>query len=591
MELTLKAFSEMVESASTGSLQLPQFQRKFVWKRSDVLKLFNSIRQNYPIGGFLLLQASDDINLSPRAFKGVAEAIPDKFDSYVLDGQQRITAGLALFHGLGTAHYFLNLEKLWELSEKATLDFDDWHSLQKFASELDYEDDYLVGRQASARSDSLLESKHFLWTKALANTFEFNKAKDRYLEIYPDRRHFMERLVWPFFEVGNAPAVPVTVLDSRMPIEAITTVFETLNTSGQQLTPFEIVVAVLYAKGIDLRDDVEEFQQANQYYKNIDFTGALFLQTIALKSGENPKRRLLPKTIRQDNYNQYKDEAIDDLEIAGRFLSDRLGMGLDVTNELVSHDSMLAPLGIALAEIEHRFPKPSPKKAAWRNDLERWYIGSVLARRYAFAQPTNQENDTKELKNWINGTIAKPDWLSNIRIGPLSRFTPTSATGRLIGCLISSQKPKDPLNDEPVGGEGYAISMAQYHHIFPKAFCEQHIKDWDSQSTRYNLALNVMPLTKVTNRKWNKMDPANQVNDVRNHKESESKLLDAYAPFFINEECLKIMQKAEKTVQDFEDFIRAREKAVQSYITQKWGFPSDSLLLLPQEIEEDDEDI
>ena len=118
MKASQQGFNGIVQDAHNGKLTLPEFQRNWVWKRSDVLRLFDSIRKNYPIGGFLVLEASDKINLSPRPFEGLGESSVDNVESYVLDGQQRITAGLALYHGVGKSQYFLALENLWDLAQK-----------------------------------------------------------------------------------------------------------------------------------------------------------------------------------------------------------------------------------------------------------------------------------------------------------------------------------------------------------------------------------------------------------------------------------------------------------------------------------------
>ena len=129
MGIENKDFFELVSDAKSGKLMLPQFQRDFKWQSPRVLRLFNSIRKGFPIGGFLTLESSDDLNLYPRSFYGVHEAQQENFKLYVLDGQQRITAGLALCYGIGLGkqgrtHYFLDLGKLWEAAENENLDYE-----------------------------------------------------------------------------------------------------------------------------------------------------------------------------------------------------------------------------------------------------------------------------------------------------------------------------------------------------------------------------------------------------------------------------------------------------------------------------------
>ena len=580
MKAQQQGFRSLVDDAYSGKLRLPEFQRDWKWTRAKVLRLFDSVRKNYPIGGFLTLETSE-LNLSPRLFEGIEDE-QSAIEAYVLDGQQRITAGLMLYYGIGKSHYFLDLKGLWDLAVEAGIDYDNRDSLNEFANDLDEEDKYIKGRIRSANPENLLDAS-LLWTPFLTDDFKFSDAKQRYLTHYPDRVKFMERLVWPYFKIGSEPIVPVTVLDSDMPVEAITRVFETLNTSGQRLTPVEIVVAVLFAQGIRLRQELEDFQVLTDYYRNIESTGEIFLQTIALLDGKNPKKTTLPKTINRLNFTRLQNDAIADLERAGKFLSERFGMGLEATNRLVPYDSMLAPLGIALAEIEQKHPQPSADNAQWQRRLERWFVGSVLEQRYTESQPATQQRDTRELLLWIReGDDFAPTWLSDVRVRSLDSVTPNSAIGKLIACLISLQEPKDPLNDAPVGGNGAAINSSQSHHTFPKRFCEDHIPHWDTRVDRHDLALNIMPLTKKTNQLWSKMDPVNQIADVRNEWGSE--LPHRYAPFFIDERCIEIMEKPNKTKDDFALFIKERGNLVQQHIAQKWEFIPDA-----QQVEDEEE--
>lgn len=569
-------FRSLVDDAYVGKLRLPEFQRGWKWNRQKVAKLFDSIRKNYPLGGFLTLEASDKLPMSHRLFEGLNESVED-METYVLDGQQRITAGLSLYYGTGGSHYFLDLCNLWDLAAEKNLDLDNEKSLRKFGDGLDYEDKYIKGRKRSGKPENLL-SKHLLWTLFLTNDSKFLDARERYLEHYPERKLLFDSLV-PLFRISSLPTVPVTVLDAGMSVGAITRVFETLNTSGQQLTPVEIVTAVLFRGDISLRREIEDFKDETLYYGNIETTGEILLQTIALMAGENPKKNKLPETITPIRFTKYKNAAVTQLDGAGEFLSERFGMGLDATNRLVSYDAMLPPLAIALSEVRSRYTQPSDKEH-WEHNLERWFVGSILKQRYTESQPATQKRDTSELLQWIEkGDGHKPEWLADVRYPSLAGvegITPTSARGKLIAFLISRQNPLDPYNKKPVGGpkESQAMVSAQSHHIFPRAFCEGHIPDWDRKSDKYDLALNIMPLTQSTNSAWSKMNPSDQVGHTR--KEWGDEAVALYRPFFIDDHCLEILERPSKKKEDFAEFIAVRSKLIEDYIAEEWDFISDT---------------
>ena len=556
---------------------MPEFQRDWKWRKPQVLKLYDSVRKGYPIGSFLTLEASEQLFLSPRLFAGM-EGRTDlrKLKSYVLDGQQRITAGLALYYGLGKSHYFLNLEALWREADDASLDFEDDQAVQSFADGLDEEERYIKGRASVAYPESQL-SNHLFWTPYLADDAQFAKAKNSYLQKYPERGLFMDLLIAPHFKLREGPTVPITVLDSDMSVEAITRVFETLNTTGSQLTPVEITIAVLYANGIHLRELLDDYRDSTTYYSNTDRTGERLLQSIALLDGKDPKLVKLPTVIRKDNYDKYNQRAIAGLEFAGEFLSERFGAALNRSGDLISYPAQMPPLGIARNDIAKRFAHNLVEQRRWIERLERWYVGSILHKRYEQSQPRIQKEDWGNLTQWIElGNGAEPAWLEDVRISRLDNLRPSSANGKLIVLLQSRQSPLDPLNGTPVGGPDGSIVAADFHHIFPKAFCEQHIADWDSSSLNHDVALNIMPVTPETNGRWSKMDPTNQVQDVRNRH--GDKVGDAYAPFFINERCIEILERPNKKAADFQDFIAERARVVSEYISSEWEFRQDSNL-------------
>lgn len=52
--------SELLRRAKDGSITIPQFQRPFVWRPSQVKLLIDSISRSYPIGSLLLLDENRD---------------------------------------------------------------------------------------------------------------------------------------------------------------------------------------------------------------------------------------------------------------------------------------------------------------------------------------------------------------------------------------------------------------------------------------------------------------------------------------------------------------------------------------------------
>ncbi len=85
-------FQDLIADIKRGTIKIPQFQRKFVWKEEQAFKLLDSIKNNYPIGSLLIWKTS--VKLAAERNIGNFQ-LPRTDDmsptDYVLDGQQRIT--------------------------------------------------------------------------------------------------------------------------------------------------------------------------------------------------------------------------------------------------------------------------------------------------------------------------------------------------------------------------------------------------------------------------------------------------------------------------------------------------------------------
>lgn len=84
----------LLDSIKTGSIQLPDFQRGWIWDDERIQRLLVSILQSYPIGAIMLLRTGNpEISFKSRPLEGVQlNNIPCP-DQLILDGQQRLTSG------------------------------------------------------------------------------------------------------------------------------------------------------------------------------------------------------------------------------------------------------------------------------------------------------------------------------------------------------------------------------------------------------------------------------------------------------------------------------------------------------------------
>jgi uncharacterized protein with ParB-like and HNH nuclease domain len=58
MTIQTQPFIDLIGEAEEGTLQLPEFQRPWKWSTQNVVRLFDSVRQGYPIGAFLVMECT-----------------------------------------------------------------------------------------------------------------------------------------------------------------------------------------------------------------------------------------------------------------------------------------------------------------------------------------------------------------------------------------------------------------------------------------------------------------------------------------------------------------------------------------------------
>ncbi len=520
----------------------------------------------------MFIEKSSELDLSPRPFEGAhADASSSTVKRLTLDGQQRITSGIALVHRLpGTLRYFLNLEALKKLADSIPLDYSNDDHVRKFVQELDDGDNYLIGNTSQTELTTLLMEKHWLSTTYLVKKVSAQRALEDYEERYPDTRSFLKYVVVPYFTLDNEFKCPVITLTKEEPVSAVTRIFATINTTGKRLTPIEIVTATLYSHEINLKEQVEIYRDSSDYLKNMDPNGEILLQTIALLAGQTPKKSLLPKTISHERFKLYFEEAQDLLDRVGGFLTTGLGVGYQDTDKLIPYDSILAPMAAVYKEIKTL--EVSWKRKA-EQKLEKWFIGAALSQRYQEGVHNKQENDVRDITRWIkeDSDEYEPLWLQNTQIPKLVKTaSPGGAIGRLIKCLINRAKPVDPLDDYNVGYYADA-EYPQEHHIWPKKFCTQYIPDWDSSLVSTDYALNLMPVSPQTNKRWDKIDPKNQIDDVKSRLTNEVKRKEVLDKLFLSDECVQILEKPDKTRAVYKEFIDARFSVFVDLLSI-WGF-------------------
>ena len=561
MEPSFKKYMSLVQNSMSGAYQLPRFQRPYKWGPKDVMALYDSLRKDFPVGSMLFASAKTPLQRDPLEYTG---EITKDAELLILDGQQRLTAGMILFMGTHPNKFFLDLRQLEVLLEKDEINIMDADAVKKFCFDLDETDGYMSTKKMTKKlseknAKTQLMNNDLLFAGNLIDQRVFWNATNQYTN---DRKKqsLMNNVVQQHFVLPGTNMLPVVTLDEDDSLTALTRIFTTTNTTGKNLTPIEIVFACLIGQNVDLRKELDELKKISNFLAIVDPKGEILLQTIALIDNKSPKKSQLPKTITAEMFNDYCFNAMDAIDAASEFLTNEFSVGLNETKDLLPYDSILPPLACVFHNA-----KLKPKRVSSDNKkkLLQWFIGSALSQRYQEGVHNKQSGDAKEIEDWLSkGEM--PTWLTETTIPlTLKSASPTGALGKLVKCVINKNQPIDPAKKSKVGFYSKANEAWSENVLWKKSDCE-NMTGWSKERDKHNIIMNRFMVSASTQKKWNKQHTFGKGENLKGKNE-------VFEAQLMTKECVTILSKKTPTKKDFDKFVNTRLKSLIKEF-KKYGF-------------------
>ena len=496
------SLDRILKDIETGEIQLPEFQRSWVWDDFRIRDLLASVSQGFPIGTLLSLETgSESLRFEARRIEGVtgAETEPGML---ILDGQQRLTAlfqSLKLEKGAYTLtssgskrqrYYYLDMEQSIEEGVErieTVRSCGEDHQLRIS----DYEHITLTSPKEQYEHGMFPTHKIFDGAEWRRGYFDHYRDREDYLSKM-DLYNQFEREVIDSFKQYN---VPVIELNKETPVEAICRIFEQVNTRGVTLSVFELLTATFAADKFGLRKDWKGRQEhLNEYpvldrLSNTDFMTALTLLATNIK-GEASCSRKAVLDLKVEDYKQCADRVTEGFVKAARFLHQQY---LFRVKDL-PYTSQLIPLAAILADLDNI----GESEGAQQN-IARWFWCSIFNERYAFATRTQSTTDFLDVTTWVGNGQDQPEAIMKINFSP-NRLRESknrrSAVYKGVYALLMSCGCLDFLTGMPLESQTFFEDNIDIHHIFPKKWCnEKGIKP-----DVYDSIINKTALSASTNR-------------------------------------------------------------------------------------------
>ena len=559
---------DFLREINDGRVQLPDFQRGWVWDDDHIASLIASISLSYPIGAVMLLQTGGDgVQFQPRPIQGVQIPNGTKSEYLILDGQQRMTSlYLAMSSGQPVPtttnkgkeierYYYLDVVKSLDPNEDRLDAVLSVPATKMVTSDFGRKIDLDLTTQKKEFSQCYFplevlfdQTAYSAWRRGFQKMFRNDEDK---LDMFDN---FEAEVVNRF----QSYRVPTIELLRDTPKEAVCQVFEKVNMGGVTLTVFELVTAMFAAENYNLREDWDRRKERiheQDVLKGMNSTAFLSAVTLLSSYQMNQEDTAKPVTCKRKDVlkltlKDYKKNAAtieEGLKRAARFLAREKIFD----SRTLPYSTQLIPLSVICALLSNNFEIDTI-----RGKLAQWFWCGVFGELYGGANETRFSMDVPDFMAWIEGND-QPRTIRDSGFSPtrlLSMQSRLSAAYKGLMALLMKAGSNDFLSGDPVEITTYFDLAIDIHHIFPKAYCENKYK-----RSLWNSSVNKAPLSAKSNRIIGGKAPSVYLTNIEKQSNMDSPRLD---------EILKTHKIAPELLRSdsFEDFIRDRASNILDLI-------------------------
>jgi len=495
------SLAHLLSAIHERELALPDFQRDFVWDARATEELIESIARSFPAGSLLFMPWRAD-TFTPRAIQAAPQLNGVPPNRLILDGQQRLSSLYQACYGVGDYRYFVDLNPL--------LDDDDIEEAVFYRHR---------NRCGPYQSDQQQADRLVLPLGVLfGGTGDgFHDWRDRILEFRPEQgdelvglRQALQRVYKTHIKPLEDYRFPVITLDQDTPLEAVCSIFETLNRTGIRLSVFDLLAAKFYAHGLDLRRRWDETTAEHSIIDDFDVNRYYLLQSIALRVRSSVKRGdVLRLSVAE--VEEHWNTVTRGYRMALEMLRDECGVR---TSKWLPYGYLLVPM----AAIWHETVEVGgPSSAANRERLKQWFWCSGFSQSYDRAANTQAAKDFGELRTWLGGGEA-PTTVVEFEFDPsrLREITPKQqSVYKAMMAMILCHGALDFHHGRTLTPASIAAQGVDDHHVFPRAFVNSPGDEPAFPVQLVDCILNRTLIDADTNRRIGRRAPSDYLAEIR----------------------------------------------------------------------------
>lgn len=403
-----------------GRVGLPDLQRPFVWKDSDVRDLLDSMLKGYPIGYCILWEAPDDqeekktsIGLNSKSYARPKEL--------VIDGQQRLTALVSALYGVEVKDQTFKSRFIRIAYDPLACEFHTWDAA--VAKDARFIPD--VSKVFEAKRENRISSFRREYIKRLNES----NAKRGAGEITDEDEAAIEDGINELLNLETAYIIPILSISSKADEEQMSQIFIRVNSGGTKLTEDDFIMTLLSVYEPETRQRIEDWCEEShtpgvgtsynallevkpshviRATVGLGFNRGRLRYARLILNGRNLETKETSVAQREENFKTF-NEALDkvlNLNDWHAFIN-ALGEAGYLNSGMVSSENAV-PLSYAITLIaKHRFGITGEEL---QRIARRWFFMAILTQLYSGNFESVFEQELNAIKG-LDGTDAFRAWV------------------------------------------------------------------------------------------------------------------------------------------------------------------------------------
>lgn len=416
---------KLVSDVIEGRVGLPDLQRPFVWKDSDVRDLLDSMLKGYPIGYCILWEAPDDqedkkssIGLNDKSYSAPKEL--------VIDGQQRLTALVSSLYGISVKDQTFSDRTIRISYDPIAREFHTWDAA--------VEKDARYIPDLSAVFEAKRNNEATKFRKAYIKRLNEANAKRNAPELGDKEESAVEGGINELLNLETTYVIPILSISNKADEEQMSQIFIRVNSGGTKLTEDDFIMTLLSVYEPQTRQRIEDWcEESRRPGIGTSYNALLTVRpshviraTVGLGfgrgrlryarlilNGRNLKTKETSAAQRGENFAKF-DAALDkvlDLNDWHAFVN-AIGDAGYLNKGMVSSENAI-PLSYAISLIaKHRFGISGMEL---QRVAKRWFYTAILTQMYSgnfesvFEQQLNaidELSDAGSFRAWVDSEIS-----------------------------------------------------------------------------------------------------------------------------------------------------------------------------------------